>query len=67
MNGYGKLYTLVICSGQLLASKIHSIFIVRNKIAEFFCNPHDSYLPPREKIALPYTSPELVHNLLNDQ
>ena len=34
MSGYGKLYTLIICSDQLLASKFHNNFKLRKKITE---------------------------------
>jgi hypothetical protein len=36
MSGYGKLYILIICSSQILALKIHSIFNLRNKITGKF-------------------------------
>ena len=36
MSQYGRCHTLVRCSGQLLASKIHSNFNQRNKTNENF-------------------------------
>ena len=36
MSYYGKLLTLVMCLNQLLASKIHSNFNLRDKNTIFF-------------------------------
>ena len=33
-DGYGRLYTLIMCSNQLLASKTQSNFNLRNKITQ---------------------------------
>ena len=59
MSSFGKLYTLIICSGQLLALKIHTTFNLRNKITE-----EKNYSRP--KIEPPYTSPKLAQSLLSD-
>ena len=37
------------------------------KILIFFCSPLDFYLPTRERFASPYTSQDMVHNLLSDE
>ena len=42
-------------------------FNLRNKIIKKNCSHHDFYLPTREKIALPYTSPNMMQYLLRDQ
>ena len=56
-----------MCSGQLLASKIHNNFNGRNKTIKLFYNPPYFYLPTQENLTLPYASPSLAHNLLSDQ
>jgi hypothetical protein len=66
MSSFGKPHTLVICSGQLLASKIHSTFNLRNKIiGEKKYGRPNFYIPTRGKIARPYTSPKLAQTLLS--
>ena len=51
-----------------MASIFHSNFMsLRNRASDFFCTPPNFFSPIRGKITLPYTSPKLVHNLLNDQ
>jgi hypothetical protein len=57
MSGYDKLWTLAICLGQLLASKIHGNFNLRNKITVKNNIPHDFRLPSWEKITPSHTSP----------
>jgi hypothetical protein len=42
--------------------KIHNNFHLRNKITKKNYNLPDLYLPAREKIAPPYTSPNLTQN-----
>ena len=59
---------LVICLGQLLASKFHTNFILRSKITKKkICNPPYFYLPTWKIFAPPYTSPKLAQNLLSDR
>ena len=45
-----------ICLGQCLASKFHNNLCVKNR----YCNPAYFYLTTWEKIAPPYTSPNLA-------
>jgi hypothetical protein len=58
MNGHGILWILVICLGQLLASKIHILLK--------FCGLLDFYLPTEEKIAQPCTS-NMAQKVLSSQ
>ena len=64
MSGNGILRILVTHWGQLLGSKIHNNFNLR------ICSPHDFYLPTQKnkkiKIALHYTSLDLVPNILSE-
>jgi hypothetical protein len=66
MRNYDGLYTLLICSSQLLASNLHSDFNLRNKMIDFFCNPPYFYIPTLENSALPYTSIDLAQNLSDE-
>lgn len=61
-----KFWTCVMWSDQLLASETHNNFDLRPKITKKereYYNPLDFYPPAREKLSLPYTSPDLVQNL----
>jgi hypothetical protein len=63
MSSYGKLYTLELCSHQLLASKNHSNFNLKKKIAKNNYSPPYFYLPTWENLhRLPY----LVQNIFSD-
>ena len=66
MSGYDKLWALVLCLGRLLTSKIHNNFNLQKQITNFFYNPPNYYLPILESFEPPYTSPNLVQNLLSD-
>ena len=67
MSDYGKLYTLVICSSQLLTSRVYIFFNLRNKLTNFiFCNSPDFYFLTQGEFAPPYASLDLVQNLLSD-
>ena len=50
--------------GQLLTSNTHNIFQLQEQNDRKCCNPHDSYLPTWENIALPHTSPNLMQKSL---
>ena len=50
MSGSARFWTMIIRSGQLLASMIHSNFNIRNKIIQQICNPSHFYLPTWETI-----------------
>ena len=67
MGGYDRRSTLVICSCQLLASKFHISFNLRNKITNENCNPPDFYLPTWKIFAPHCTSPNLTQNHLSDR
>ena len=54
-----------MCLGQLLALKIHNIFKFKESRHQI-CSPLDFNLPAWEKFAPPYTSLDLVQNLLSD-
>ena len=56
---------IVMCLGQLLTSKIHSNFKLRNEIINKICNPHVSIFL-HNKIAPSYVSPYLAHDLSSD-
>ena len=58
---YNLIMTIYLCEAYTPASNL------RNKIIKKNCSHHDFYLPTREKIALPYTSPNMVQYLLRDQ
>ena len=66
MGGYGRLETLVICLGQILPSKFHNNFNLRNKITKKICHPLDFYVLTHERFASPYTSQNAVPNPLID-
>jgi hypothetical protein len=46
---------------------MHINFDLRNEITEKLAILFDFYIPTREKFEPPYTSPDLVQNLLSDQ
>lgn len=57
--------TLVICLGQLSASKLHNDLNLKESNCHNFCGPPDFYLPTWENVTPPYTSLNLAHNLLS--
>jgi hypothetical protein len=50
MSSSGKLYTLELCSRQLLASEIHNNFNLKKKIAKNNYSPPYFYLPTWENL-----------------
>jgi hypothetical protein len=58
---------MVICLGQLLASKIHNRFNLRNQITIENHSPLDFYLTAHVESTPPYTTPNLARNFLSDQ
>ena len=66
MSGYGRLATLVICSGQLLALNSHNNFNSRNKITNINVVILVSIFLHGKEIAPPYTSSYLIQNILSD-
>jgi hypothetical protein len=59
MSGYDKFWTLVICSSQLLVSKFHNNFTLRNQIAKKFTI---LLIPIGEFFAPACTSSEVAEN-----
>lgn len=63
MSGYNKLHSLVLWSGQVSASKIHSNSNSKNKTTQKNCNLAISIILHMEFFAPPYTSLDWVQNL----
>lgn len=61
-----KLLTLVIYLGQFFTSKFEMYFQFKEQNYQNNCSPPNFYLPTREEIAPPHTSPNLTENILSD-